>query len=584
MDLFNVIALMGGLALFLFGMNELSAGLERLAGGKLEAILKRMTSNPVKSLFLGLGITAVIQSSSAMTVMLVGLVNSGLMTINQSVGVIMGSNIGTTVTAWLLSLVGIGDGNIWMQLLKPKNFSLIFAFIGILMIMISKKPKMKDVGGIMIGFAVLMLGMETMSDSVSGLKDDPNFQKILVAFTNPILGVAFGAAFTALIQSSSASVGILQALAANGGITYGAAIPIIMGQNIGTCITAILSSIGVSRNAKKVAVVHITFNLIGTAVFLSLFCIVDAIFQPAIVQSDIGALETAIVHTIFNVSTTILLLPFNKMLVKIANWVLKDKEADTQTAKATVLLDERLLVTPSIAITECENATNDMATIAKETLLKAIKSTTDYNEDLATDVLNMETQLDKYEDMLGTYLVKISSKSLSDEDSKKVSKMLHAIGDFERLGDHAVNILKVAQELHTKKLQFSEQAQKELAVLTDALEEILELTTNAYNNNDIDVAKNVEPLEQVIDQLVATIKSQHIKRLQAGSCSIELGFILSDLTNNYSRVSDHCSNVAVAVIEISHNAFGTHEYLNNIKYGNTGFNDIYENYSAKYYL
>ncbi|MBQ9700402.1 MAG: Na/Pi cotransporter family protein, partial [Lachnospiraceae bacterium] len=536
MEFMDLIALLGGLALFLFGMNELSAGLERLAGGKLEAILKRMTSNPVKSLFLGMDITAVIQSSSAMTVMLVGLVNSGLMTINQSVGVIMGSNIGTTVTAWLLSLVGIGDGNIWIQLLKPKNFSLIFAFIGILMIMISKKPKMKDIGGIMIGFAVLMLGMETMSDSVNGLKDDPNFQKVLVAFTNPILGVAFGAAFTALIQSSSASVGILQALAANGGVTYGAALPIIMGQNIGTCITALMSSIGVSRNAKKVAVVHITFNLIGTTVFLTLFCIVDAIFKPAIVGSEIGAFEIAIVHTIFNIATTLLLLPFNKMLVKIANWVLKDKEADTHTAKATVLLDERLLVTPSIAITECENATNDMATIAKETLLKAIQATTNYNEDLATDVLNMETQLDKYEDMLGTYLVKISSKSLSDDDSKKVSKMLHAIGDFERLGDHAVNILKVAQELHTKKLHFSEQAQQELTVLTGALKEILALTTDAYNNNDVETAKNVEPLEQVIDQLVATIKSQHIKRLQAGSCSIELGFILSDLTNNYSRV------------------------------------------------
>ncbi len=584
MDLMDVIALLGGLAFFLYGMNALSSGLESLAGGKLESILKRMTSNPVKSLFLGLGITAVIQSSSAMTVMLVGLVNSGLMTINQSVGVIMGSNIGTTVTAWLLSLVGIGDGNIWMQLLKPKNFSLFFAFIGIIMIMMSKKPKMKDIGGILVGFAVLMYGMEIMSGSVSGLKDDPNFQKILVAFTNPILGVAFGAAFTALIQSSSASVGILQVLAANGGITYGAAIPIIMGQNIGTCITAIISSIGVSRNAKKVAVVHITFNLIGTAIFLTLFCLVDAIFKPAIVGTDIGAFEIAIVHTIFNVATTLLLLPFSKMLVKIANFVLKDTAADTQAANSTVMLDERLLITPSIAIAECENATNNMASIARETLIKAINVTTNYNEDMATEILNMESQLDKYEDKLGTYLVKISAKPLSEADSKKVSKMLHAIGDFERLGDHAVQILKVAQELHTKKLNFSEQAQHELGVLTNALEEILELTTTAYINNDVAVAKNVEPLEQVIDQLVANIKSQHIKRLQAGSCSIELGFILSDLTNNYSRVSDHCSNIAVAVIEISHNAFGTHEYLNNIKYGNTGFNDIYENFSAKYYL
>ena len=583
MELMDIIALLGGLAFFLYGMNALSSGLESLAGGKLESILKRMTSNPVKSLFLGLGITAVIQSSSAMTVMLVGLVNSGLMSITQSVGVIMGSNIGTTVTAWLLSLVGIGEGNIWLQLLKPKNFSLFFAFIGILMIMISKKPKIKDIGGILVAFAVLMYGMEIMSGSVSGLKDDPNFQQILVAFTNPILGVAFGAIFTALIQSSSASVGILQILAANGGITYGAAIPIIMGQNIGTCITALLSSIGVSRNAKKVAVVHVSFNLIGTTVFLALFCVINAIFRPAIIGSNIGAFEIAIVHTIFNIATTLLLLPFSKMLVKIANFILKDKLED-QTENNTFMLDERLLVTPSIAITECENATNNMASLARETLIKAIQITTSYDEDLAVDILNMEDKLDKYEDVLGTYLVKISSKPLSDADSMKVSKMLHAIGDFERLGDHAVQILKVAQELNSKHLQFSEQAQNELKVLTNALDEILELATNAYNNNDIELATKVEPLEQVIDQLVATIKSQHIKRLQAGSCSIELGFILSDLTNNYSRVSDHCSNIAVAVIEISHKAFDTHEYLNKVKYGNTGFNDIYENYSAKYYL
>jgi phosphate:Na+ symporter len=451
------------------------------------------------------------------------------------------------------------------------------------MIMISKKPKIKDIGGILVAFAVLMYGMEIMSGSVSGLKDDPNFQQILVAFTNPILGVAFGAIFTALIQSSSASVGILQILAANGGITYGAAIPIIMGQNIGTCITALLSSIGVSRNAKKVAVVHVSFNLIGTTVFLALFCVINAIFRPAIIGSNIGAFEIAIVHTIFNIATTLLLLPFSKMLVKIANFILKDKLED-QTENNTFMLDERLLVTPSIAITECENATNNMASLARETLIKAIQITTSYDEDLAVDILNMEDKLDKYEDVLGTYLVKISSKPLSDTDSMKVSKMLHAIGDFERLGDHAVQILKVAQELNSKHLQFSEQAQNELKVLTNALDEILELATNAYNNNDIELATKVEPLEQVIDQLVATIKSQHIKRLQAGSCSIELGFILSDLTNNYSRVSDHCSNIAVAVIEISHKAFDTHEYLNKVKYGNTGFNDIYENYSAKYYL
>lgn len=584
MDIFTIITLLGGLAFFLYGMNVLSSGLERMAGGKLETILKKMTSNPFKSLLLGMGITAAIQSSSAMTVMLVGLVNSGIMSLNQTVGVIMGSNIGTTITAWILSLVGIEGDNLFMNLLKPKNFSLLFAFIGILMIMISKKPKKKDVGAILVGFAILMFGMETMSGAVKPLAEEPGFQSILTAFKNPILGVAFGAIFTAIIQSSSASVGILQALAAHGGITFGMAIPIIMGQNIGTCITSVISSIGVSRNAKKVSIVHITFNLIGTAVCLSAFCITNAIFDLAFVDTAISPFWIAIVHSIFNIVTTLLLLPFSKKLVKIANLVLKDKDGDTETKQKTELLDERLLVTPSIAIAECENATNKLANLAKEALVLAIDTSKNYNEDNVNEVIKLEDTTDKYEDKLGTYLVKISSKTLSDADSKKVSKMLHAIGDFERLGDHAVNIVKVAQELHEKKLKFSDQAQHELSVLTGALTEILDLTTEAYNNNDVDTAKRVEPLEQVIDQLVAAIKAQHIQRLQAGSCSIEMGFILSDLLNNYSRVSDHCSNVAVAIIEIAHNTFDTHQYLNNVKYSSSSFNDIYENFSAKYYL
>ena len=584
MDIFAIITLLGGLAFFLYGMNVLSSGLERMAGGKLESILKKMTSNPFKSLLLGMGITAAIQSSSAMTVMLVGLVNSGIMSLNQTVGVIMGSNIGTTVTAWILSLVGIEGDNIFMNLLKPKNFSLLFAFIGILMIMISKKPKKKDIGSILVGFAILMFGMETMSGAVKPLAEEPGFQSILTAFNNPLLGVAFGAIFTAIIQSSSASVGILQALAAHDGITFGMAIPIIMGQNIGTCITSIISSIGVSRNAKKVSIVHITFNLIGTTVCLSAFYLVNAFLDFAFVDTAITPVWIAIVHTIFNVITTLLLLPFSKQLVKIANWVLKDKDGDTDTKQESELLDERLLVTPSIAIAECENATNRLATIAKEALTLAIDAAKDFSVDKLNEVIRLEDVTDKYEDKLGTYLVKISSITLSDADSKKVSKMLHAIGDFERLGDHAVNIAKVAEELHEKQLSFSPQAQHELSILTDALSEILELTTDAYNNNNVETAKRVEPLEQVIDQLVATIKVSHIQRLQAGSCSIEMGFILSDLLNNYSRVSDHCSNVAVAIIEIAHNAFDTHQYLNNVKYSSSSFNDIYENFSAKYYL
>lgn len=584
MDIFAIITLLGGLAFFLYGMNVMSSGLERMAGGKLEAILKRMTSNPFKSLLLGVGITAVIQSSSAMTVMLVGLVNSGLMSINQSVGVIMGSNIGTTVTAWLLSLVGIEGDNVFMNLLKPKNFSLLFAFIGILMIMMSKKPKKKDIGSILVGFAVLMFGMETMSGAVEPLTEDPSFQSILTAFNNPLLGVAFGAIFTAIIQSSSASVGILQAIAAHGGISFGMAIPIIMGQNIGTCITALISSIGVSRNAKKVSIVHISFNLIGTTVCLSAFYILHGILDFAFVDTAISPFWIAIVHSIFNIVTTLMLLPFTKVLVKIANFVLKDKPDDSQVDEKTVFLDYRLLATPSIAISECENATNKLASLAKEALLTAIDTSKNYSEDKVHKVIELEDITDQYEDKLGTYLVKISSKTLSDTDSKKVSKMLHAIGDFERLGDHAVNIVKVAQELHEKKLKFSEQAKHELSILTGALEEILELTTKAYNSNDVDTAKRVEPLEQVIDQLVATIKASHIQRLQAGSCSIEMGFILSDLLNNYSRVSDHCSNVAVAIIEIAHDTFDTHQYLNKVRYSSSSFNDIYENFSAKYYL
>ncbi len=584
MGIFAIITLLGGLAFFLYGMNVLSSGLERMAGGKLESILKKMTSNPFKSLLLGMGITAAIQSSSAMTVMLVGLVNSGIMSLNQTVGVIMGSNIGTTVTAWILSLVGIEGDNIIMNLLKPKNFSLLFAFIGILMIMISNKPKRKDLGTILVGFAILMFGMETMSGAVEPLAESEGFQKILTAFNNPLLGVLFGAAFTAIIQSSSASVGILQALAAHGGITYGMAIPIIMGQNIGTCITSVISSIGVSRNAKKVSIVHITFNLIGTTVCLSAFLIVNAFLDMAFVDTAISPFWIAIVHSIFNIVTTLLLIPFSKQLVKIANWVLKDKDGDTDTKQEAELLDERILVTPSIAIAECENATNKLATIARQALDLAIDAAKDFNPDKLNEVVHLEDVTDKYEDKLGTYLVKISSKTLSDADSKKVSKMLHAIGDFERLGDHAVNIVKVAEELNEKKLSFSPQAQKELSVLTNALTEILELTTTAYNENNVDIAKRVEPLEQVIDQLVATIKASHIQRLQAGSCSIEMGFILSDLLNNYSRVSDHCSNIAVAVIEIAHNTFDTHKYLNNVKYSSSSFNDIYENFNAKYYL
>lgn len=581
MTIFSVITLIGGLAFFLYGMSVMSDGLERMSGGKLERSLKKLTSNPFKSLLLGAGITIAIQSSSALTVMLVGLVNSGIINIGQTVGVIMGSNIGTTLTAWLLSLVGIETDNVWIKLLKPENFSLIFAFIGILLIMLSKKAKRKDIGAIFVGFAVLMFGMELMGDAVSPLADMPEFSSLLTAFENPILGVLVGAIFTGVIQSSAASVGILQTLALTGKITYGMAIPVIMGQNIGTCVTALISSIGVSRNAKKVAVIHVAFNLIGTALCLGIYYGLDSLFHFTFEDMTIGALGVAAAHSIFNVVTTIMLLPFSKLLVKLANLILPDsKKAAAQQPAA--LIDDRLLATPSVAISECDSLTSKMANIARDTLYKAFATIGNYTEEGAKEIFDNEDVLDRYEDELSTCLVKISADKISDSDSKRVSKILHAIGDFERLGDHAVNILKVSKELYDKGITFSESADKELKVVIAALTEILDLTTNAYKNNDLNVAANVEPLEQVIDGLVAEIKDNHIKRLQSGSCTIEMGFILSDLLNNCERVSDHCSNVAVSLIEISHNTFDTHKYLNAVKYGNRRFNEVYDKYSTQY--
>ena len=580
MDLFSVITLLGGLAFFLYGMEVMSGGLERMAGGKLEHSLRRMTSNPLKSLALGAGITIAIQSSSALTVMLVGLVNSGIMNISQTVGVIMGSNVGTTLTAWLLSMVGLETNNVWLKLLKPENFSLVFALVGIIMIMMSKSSKKKDIGSILVGFAVLMYGMKLMSNAVSPLADMPEFANLLTAFENPILGVIIGAVFTGIIQSSAASVGILQALALTGSITFGMALPIIMGQNIGTCVTALISSIGVNRNAKKVSVIHISFNLIGTVVFMILYYGLDAIFHFSFTDLPIDALGIAVVHSIFNIATTAMLLPFSKTLVWIANTVLRDKQ-DT-TVAPTELIDERLLATPSIAISEGNSLTRKMARFTHDTLLLALDCDTNFNDTNAKQILENEDTLDRYEDKLGTFLVKLSAKELSDTDSKKISRMLHAIGDFERMGDHAVNLMRVFEELHTKKLTFSQQAQAEINVLQNAIREILDMTVKAYTETDLAVASQVEPLEQVIDKLVAAIKSRHIDRLQAGSCTIELGFILSDLLNNYARISDHCSNIAVSIIEISHASYDTHEYLNTVKSGDSDFDSNFARFSAKY--
>lgn len=577
----SFVALFGGLAFFLYGMNVMSHGLETMAKGKLERSLKKAASNKFLALFVGAGITIAIQSSSALTVMLVGLVNSGLLEFGQTVGVLMGSNIGTTLTAWILSLAGVDGDTLWLQLLKPTNFSLIFALIGVLLTMSSKKQSHKNVGNILLGFAILMFGMNLMSDSMKPLTQLEGFTSLLTAFKNPLLAVAFGAIFTGVIQSSAASVGILQSLAINGGVTYGMAIPIIMGQNIGTCVTALISSIGVSRNAKKVAVIHLSFNLIGTAVCLILYYGANAIFSFAFNNQEITPFMIAIVHSIFNVVTTLMLLPFTKMLEKIANFVIRDKEDDKKQA----FLDERIITVPAFAVSECYSRTLEMSEYAENAITKAIHLVGNYNQADIDEILACEDKLDYYEDKIGTYLVKISSHGLSESDSKKRFRMLHTIGDLERLGDHAVNLIKVAKEIKDKEIVFSESARKELAVLISAIEEILKTTFQAYANNDALLATKVEPLEQVIDGLIATVKARHIDRLQAGKCTIELGFVLSDILNNLERISDHCSNIAVAIIEVEQGEMDTHKYLNRIKYGgNASFSEHFDEYELKYSL
>ena len=581
MSVFNIITLLGGLALFLFGMSVMSNALEKTAGGKLEKILQKMTDKPIKALLLGAAITATIQSSSAVTVMLVGLVNSGIMQLGQSVGVIMGSNIGTTITAWILSLAGIESDNFFVSLLKPSSFSPIIAFIGIIMMMTSKKTRSKDIGSICMGFAVLMFGMELMSDSMAPLAEMEEFRNIMVMFNNPLLGLIVGIVMTAVIQSSSATVGILQALSLTGGLSYGMAIPLIMGQNIGTCVTALISSVGVSKNAKRVAVIHIYFNLIGTAVLLSLFYGFNAFLDFPFVEKAIAPAGIAIVHSIFNVATTIILFPFGKQLEKLAVKTVKDKEAENKSE----FLDDRLLNSPSLAISECRNYTVKMAQLAKNSLLDSISIIGNYNSKTADKIVENEQALDDYEDKLGTFLVKISSRELTKEDSNTVSTLLHCIGDFERIGDHALNMVKTAKEISDKSISFSSEANAEILVATEAIKQILDITVKAFENNDAELALDVEPLEQVIDTLLSEIKNRHISRLTGGNCTIELGFVLSDLLTNYERVSDHCSNIAVSLIHISHSVFDTHEYLNDYKTsGGERFTTAFENYKKQYVL
>ena len=580
MDIFSIFTLCGGLAFFLYGMNVMSSGLEKVAGGKLEKMLKAMTSNPFKSLALGAGITIAIQSSSALTVMLVGLVNSGIMELGQTIGVIMGSNIGTTLTAWILSLSGIESSNFFLRLLKPESFSPIIALIGIIMMMSAKRDKTKSVGSILIGFAVLMYGMQMMSGAMKPLADMPKFTKMLTAFTNPIIGVIIGAVFTGIIQSSAASVGVLQALSLTGEITFGMAIPIIMGQNIGTCVTALISSIGVGTNAKRVSAVHVTFNLIGTIAFLTVFYIGNIIFSFKFLSEAINPVNIALCHTVFNVLTTVLLFPFIKQIENIAIWAVKPK---TDNDEETVFLDDRLLITPSFAIGECKTIADRMGIMAKKNFFRSIKMINKFSEKRMEKILRKEPRIDLYEDKLGTFLVKLSNKDVTEKDSLEISKLLHAISDFERIGDHAVNILKVAKEMNEKQISFSEDAKFELNAVVNALSEIMDITMEAFCENNIEKAKKVEPLEQVIDLLIGTAKNNHIERLQKGECTIELGFMLTEVLNNIERVSDHCSNVAVCIIQIEQSAFDRHQYLNTLKNsGEEEFKSNFEFYKDKY--
>ena len=561
MDIFSVFTLCGGLAFFLYGMTTMSKSLEKMAGGKLERVLKRMTSNPFKSLLLGAGITIAIQSSSAMTVMLVGLVNSGVMELGQTIGVIMGSNIGTTLTAWILALTGIESESIFLNLLKPKNFSPLFALIGVILIMASKRQKRRDVGRILVGFAILMYGMELMSQAVSPLADMPQFSQMMTAFNNPLLGVLVGAVFTGIIQSSAASVGILQALALTGSITYGMAIPIIMGQNIGTCVTAVISSIGVNRNAKRVAAVHISFNIIGTVICLVLFFGGDMLFHFTFLDSTIGAGGIALSHPIFNVFTTIILLPFSRQLEKLAKKMVR---SETQ-AEQFAFLDPLLLRTPGVAVSECVAMTNRMGALAHENLLHAIEQFSNYSNSRESEIIANEDKLDIYEDRLGGYLVQISQHGVSMDDIHTVSRLLHAIGDFERIGDHALNLQESAQEMHEKGFHFSQAAYDEIQVLLAALNDIMDKTFACFESASVELAHEVEPLEETIDRLIEEIRMRHIHRLQSGECTTQLGFVLNDILTNFERVSDHCSNIALSVLEEKDVSLDRHAYLNDLK-------------------
>ena len=564
MDVFDVLNMIGGLSLFLYGMSVMGNSLSKMAGGKLEAILEKLTTKRIFAVLLGAGVTAIIQSSSATTVMIVGFVNSGIMKLSQAVGIIMGANIGTTITSWMLSLTGIEGSTIWLKMLKPSSFSPLLAGVGIILVMSSKgESKKKDFGSILLGFAILMFGMETMSGSVSGLADNQSFTQMMTAFSNPILGMLVGAVLTAIIQSSSASVGILQALCATGAVHYSVALPIIMGQNIGTCVTSIISSIGANKNAKRAAMIHLYFNLIGTVLFMSAFYFINVFVNFAFLNDSANAAGIAVIHSLFNICATICLFPFADGLVKLSELTISDDRNKEESEEFSIAIDERFLERPAFAMEICRTKARQMAELSQKAIELAMATLLDYNSDKIKEVVRLEALVDKYEDVLGAYLVKLSSKNISVEDSRSMSVILHSISDFERISDHALNLANSAKEIHQKDLSFSKAAMREVEAICNAVKDICTLTVSCFHDGDIEKASHVEPLEEVIDTLTKIIKENHIKRLKKGKCGYEMGVILEDILTGLERVSDHCSNIALELITIYDNEYNTHGYFKN---------------------
>lgn len=589
MDFFSVLTMVGGLALFLYGMNLMGDGLERVSGGKLEQILEKLTSNPIKAVILGAGVTAVIQSSSATTVMVVGFVNSGIIKLSQAVGIIMGANVGTTITSWVLSLSGLESDNFFISLLKPSSFSPVLALIGVVFLLFSKKKKKHDIGTILIGFAILMTGMETMSGAVKPLADVPEFSNILLMFSNPVLGMIAGAVLTAIIQSSSASVGILQALCNTGVVSVATALPIIMGQNIGTCITAILSAIGASKNAKRAACVHLYFNLIGTILFMIVFYTLNSFWHFGVLENTANAQSIAVIHTGFNIAATLILLPFSRGLKKLACLTIRDEkqQEDPLTAgeETLHLLDFRFLESPAFAIEQCKNVSLKMAQLCRNAFVKAMELVEYYDENKAQEVVQMENLVDRYEDQLGSYLVKLSEKDLSLQDSRTLSMLLHCTSDLERISDHAVNVQICAEGMNTKKTEFSVRAREELKIFSEAVKDILNLTIQSMEKEDVAMAKEVEPLEEVVDDLNDELKKRHVNRLRQGICTVEMGIVLNDIISTYERVADHCSNLAACLIQVEEGGFDTHEYYSEVKSkDNLQFQSMYQCYRKAYRL